>query len=217
MPILIGKKIMIIELNDITKVLDKTSRIKFFSYVFESGNIYLLLGENGSGKTTLLKCMSSLYTFSEGAIVVDKHELKNYKQLVQYRNHISLLINSEGCLIPNLTILQNIKFFLGMNDINYIIVEKQTDELIDKFNLRKHLGKPVCKLSKGMKQKTALIITFLKNRDIILLDEPFDGLDSNGIVTLRELIEKNVKDKIIVITSPSDITLKEAKIVKVNG
>lgn len=208
---------MIIELNDITKVLDKTASINCSSYVFESGNVYLLLGQNGSGKTTLLKCISSLYKFSEGTILVDRHELKTYKQLVQYRNHIALLINSEGCLIPNLTILQNIKFFLGMNDINYGTVEKQTEELIIKFNLREHLSKPVYKLSKGMKQKTALIITFLKNRDIILLDEPFDGLDTHGIATLRELIEKNIKDKIIVITSPSDITIKEAKIVKVNG
>lgn len=207
---------MVLELNNITKKCGKTLVLQKFSYKFISGNVYLLHGENGSGKTTLLKCISSLYAIEDGQIIWNNRIVEGYKQRSLYRSQVALLTNSEGSLLPNLNTIQNIKYFMGMNNIEYKEISQQALELMKAFHLDEHLNKPVYKLSKGMKQKVALIITFLKGRNIILLDEPYDGLDTNAEKVLNGLIRTNSNEKIIILTSPNCIDTICTEIIEMN-
>lgn len=205
---------MKLELNDISKTLGKINVFENFSYKFLPGEVYLILGSNGSGKTTLLQCISSLYLPDKGKLVFQDVKLESRKQFVFYRKQVSLFVNFSKFLIPSLTIIQNIKFFLGINNVNYKNLEPEIIELLHNFDLIAYTDKQINMLSKGMKQKVALIIAFLKNTSILLLDEPYDGLDTHAIQSLNELIEANSKDKIIIITSPNNIDNIATKIIK---
>lgn len=196
---------MVLELRSISKKIGKTSIIESFSYTFTSGNVYLLLGDNGSGKTTLLKCISSLYALNKGCILFNGTTIETAKQLNAYRKQISLFITPARSLMPNLTVLQNIRFFLELNGIDYNNIKSDIIKILQDFRLTSHIHNQVYSLSKGMKQKVALIITFFKNSNIILLDEPYDGLDANAISVLQKLIKLNSSDKIIIITSPNQM------------
>lgn len=208
---------MILELRNININKDSKNIINDFSYTFVSGNSYLLLGENGSGKTTLLKYISCMTKSTKGKLLLDGVEIKNNKQYKYYRNRISLLINSSSSLFPNLTIIQNIKFFLGLNNITYTTVSKHAIELLEAFHLVEYKNKTISVLSKGMQQKVALVIAFLKDKDIILLDEPYDGLDTSAIQMLKKLIINNLPQKIIIMTSPNLIDEVCTEVIQIGG
>jgi ABC-type multidrug transport system ATPase subunit len=204
---------MKLEISNISKQLGKISIFENFTYTFFPGEVYLILGSNGSGKTTLLKCISSLYLPDKGSLVFQNVTIASRKQFVFYRQQVSLFINSSKFLIPNLTIIQNIRFFLGINNLDYKNLKPQTLELLHEFDLTTYTNRKINLLSKGMKQKVSLIIAFLKNANILLLDEPYDGLDTHAIHVLKELIKFHSKDKIIILTSPNNIDTLATKII----
>lgn len=204
---------MKLELNNISKQIENTNILENFNYTFFSGEVYLILGSNGSGKTTLLKCISSLYLPDKGNIILQDVTIINRKQLTFYRRNVSLFINSSNFLIPTLTILQNIRFFLEINSMDYKNLKNEILDLLHKFNLTDYINNQIKSLSKGMKQKVALIIAFLKESNILLLDEPYDGLDTHAIGVLNTLIESNSKNKIIVLTSPNNVDTIATKII----
>ena len=207
---------MKLELINITKKIGETAVLEGFNYTFFDGEVYLILGNNGSGKTTLLKCISSLYLPDEGSIRFQDIAIDNRRQLNFYRRNVSFFVSSSNYLVPTLTILQNIKFFLGINDMDYDAIKQRVIELLEKFNLTENKNKQIKILSKGMKQKVALMIAFLKEANVLLLDEPFDGLDTRAIEVLNMLIESYSKKKIIILTSPNKIDTVATKIINLD-
>ncbi|MBQ2873588.1 MAG: ATP-binding cassette domain-containing protein [Bacilli bacterium] len=168
-------------------------------------------GNNGAGKTTLLRCMSSLELPDTGNIIYNTILIHDKKNILEYRKHVSLLLETSKSLISNLTILQNVKFFLGINNIVFKEVEEELFKMLFEFELVPYADKTINRLSKGMKQKVALIIALLKKRDIVLMDEPYDGLDMKAIGYLQELLEEISKEKIVVIASPNEMWINKAK------
>lgn len=193
---------MDLKIENFTKVNGNEKVFDGLSYTFVPNEIYLILGNNGSGKTTLLKCISTLDTVDSGTIIYKDNIINTRNALKSYRNKVSIFFNSSSSLIPDLTIMQNIKFFLKINNRNYKEVKEEIIVLIKKFNLYSKINEQVKTLSKGMKQKLALIITFLKKADIILLDEPYDGLDTDAIHVFNRLIRNYSNNRIIIMTSP---------------
>lgn len=202
---------MVLELKDISKKIERNQVLENFSYTFNPGEIYMIGGNNGAGKTTLLRCMSSLELPDTGNIIYNTILIHDKKNILEYRKHVSLLLETSKSLISNLTILQNVKFFLGINNIVFKEVEEELFKMLFEFELVPYADKTINRLSKGMKQKVALIIALLKKRDIVLMDEPYDGLDMKAIGYLQELLEEISKEKIVVIASPNEMWINKAK------
>lgn len=136
------------------------------------GEILGLIGKNGAGKTTLLKCINSLISPSGGTIQVKRG------------SRIGSLIEEPG-LLPYLTAAQNIKLLYHLYDKT--VTDKKVEKLLNSVNLENSRVK-VKDFSLGMKQRLGIAMSLIENPDIVLLDEPTNGLDPDGIMLFRKLI-----------------------------
>lgn len=158
-----------------------------------SGGIYAILGPNGSGKTTLIKSILGMVIPNSGEIYYkDQLVLKQWA----YRSTIAYLPQIAN-FPHNLTVLELIKMVKNLRE-----VDSREDRLIDQFGLTPFLDKKLGNLSGGTKQKVNLVLTFMFESDLIILDEPTTGLDPVVLVELKKIIqeEKN-KGKTILLTT----------------
>lgn len=144
----------VIELINLKKIYDRTIILDINAFNFYKGGKYLLIGENGSGKSTLLKILLGLVKPNSGMI-------KN--------NYLNISYVPEKSILPDFI---NLKTFLKGYDIKKII------ELAEIFDI--DINKPFYKYSKGMRQKAIIIQAFITNSDVILFDEPINGLDQRS-------------------------------------
>lgn len=188
---------MNLKLKNVTKNY-KDFELKNISFTIPSCSITSIIGNNGAGKTTLMKILATLSIPNSGEIVFNniKYDYKNFKKI---RSDISILFDSTGSLYMELTVLQNIKYFLEISKNKYD--EKEVIKYLELFSLLSHKDKVTSKLSKGMKQKVALIIALLKNSKLLILDEPYLGLDYESICIINKILNEQAKKKIIIISA----------------
>jgi len=180
-----------IEVKNITKKLGDNVIINDASFKLEKGKIYGLVGANGSGKSTLLKIILGLYN-SKGKVFINGMNIRE-----EYRSCLSKIggIVDYVSLYDYLTAYENLRYFCLLYDAPL----NRIPEVLKITKLSKDC-KTVNKYSLGMKQRLGIATSLLKNPEILILDEPTNGLDPKGIVELRELL-KNFKDKTIIISS----------------
>jgi len=179
------------------------------NFSLPSKTVMSITGQNGSGKTTLLKCLSTLILPNTGSILFDSDKLNQGNKL-GYRKKICLMLESSKSLYANLTLLQNIRFFLEINNCNYKENEGYIDYLLNAFSLEQHKNKLVSSLSRGMQQKTAITIALVPEYDLVLLDEPHIGLDQQSVETLKKELLSQSSAKSIIFTTPIETVLLEA-------
>lgn len=180
-----------IEVKNITKKLGDNIIIDDASFKLEKGKIYGLVGANGSGKSTLLKVILGLYN-SKGKVFINGMNIRE-----EYRSCLSKIggIVDYVSLYEYLTAYENLRYFCFLYDAPL----SRISEVLKITKLSKD-HKTVNKYSLGMKQRLGIAISLLKDPEILILDEPTNGLDPKGIVELRELL-KSFKDKTIIISS----------------
>ena len=196
----VTKKYKDFELNDISFAIPKCS-------------ITSIIGNNGAGKTILMKILSTLSIPNNGSITFNDIKY-DYKKFNKIRSRISVLFDSTGSLYMGLTVLQNIKYFLEISNNKYD--EKEVLKYLEMFSLSLHKNKITSKISKGMKQKVALIIALLKKSELLILDEPYLGLDYESVCLINKILKDQAKEKIIIISAqtlnpidnPADYILK---------
>lgn len=165
------------------------------SFEFSSGNIYGIVGYNGSGKTVLLKCLAGLEGITEGKIELDGNILGID---FPFLPNVGVIIETPGFLegysgFDNLHQLALIKNKIGEKEI----IQSMIDVGLDPSSSKK-----VKHYSLGMKQKLALAQAFMENPDILLLDEPMNGLDKQSVQKIREkLLHLKEKGKLIILAS----------------
>ncbi len=181
--------------------------IKNMNMDFKGGQVVGLIGYNGVGKTTLLKAISGLKKF-DGEILFDGMSLAKYRKKNDYP--ISILLNDIG-IYRDLSAVDNIKIEAIYNNIPASDVERLIDDCIGLAGLENDKKIPVRKYSLGMLRRLQISMLTIKNADVVLLDEPFNGLDQEGILLVRKLIEQYRKNRKIVFVSSH--TLQELKLV----
>lgn len=152
-----------------------------------------IVGPNGSGKTTIIKCILGMLIPKRGKIYLDNIDISNS---YEYRNSITYLPQVES-FPANLSVHELLDMLRDLRDkdINYM-------PLINYFNLSEFIEQRTSNLSKGTRQKINLVITFMVDCPIIILDEPTAGLDPISVIKLKELIDvEKKKGKTILITS----------------
>ncbi len=184
---------MEIKVENVSKYFKKVSVLQDVNMEFKEGNIYGLYGRNGSGKSVFLKIMSNLYKPSKGRILFDGKE----NDFNRANGTMGALIENPN-FFPELTGLENLKL---LAKIQNKIGEKEILEVLDKVNLSKEKDKKVKEYSLGMKQKLGIAQAIMEDQKIILLDEPFNGVDAGSVTKIMNILKEIKKDKIIILSS----------------
>ena len=184
---------MKIELRNITKKFDKVEVIKNTNIVFEEGHIYGLYGRNGSGKSVLMKLICGFYIPTTGEILYND---KNINMEKEYPENLRAVIE-EPTFFPDLTGYENLKL---LAKIQNKITDKEILETLDLVNLTNEKDKKYSKYSLGMKQKLAIAQALMENPKILILDEPFNGIEDASVEKISNYL-KSQKDKLIIFST----------------
>ncbi len=172
-----------IVVEHVFKSFGKERVLKDVCLTINRGEIFGIVGNNGSGKTVLMKCICGFMTPDKGRVFVDGRQIGKE---VDFPESIGVIIETPG-FIPhetgyaNLKILAGLKGLVGRNEI------KQT---IRKVGLDPDMKKPVSKYSLGMRQRLGIAQAIMENPNILILDEPFNGLDKKGVAEMRLLLKE---------------------------
>ncbi len=182
-----------IEIKNLHKKFGKLTVLDGLDLIIDKGGVFSILGPNGTGKTTLIKCLLGMVIPNKGEITMDDQTiLKKW----DYRDNINYLPQIAN-FPANLSVVELIKM---VKNLRPKIANEQ--ELIDKFGLNEFLNKKLGNLSGGTKQKVNLVLAFMFDSELIILDEPTTGLDPIALIHLKELIVKEKqKGKTILITT----------------
>jgi len=181
----------LIEVKNVTKVFDsrkkgKVTAVKDISFEVKKGEIFGLLGPNGAGKTTSLRMISTLMKPTKGTIRVNGFDV--VKEPKKVRKGLGFL-TSDMKLYDTLTPRELLEFFGRLNHLSEDTIEKRTEEISEYLDMKGFLDKKVGKLSTGMKQKAAISISLIHDPNVIVFDEPTNGLDVITAHTVMELLK----------------------------
>ncbi len=168
-----------------------------------SGKVYGLRGRNGSGKTVLMKCICGFMTPTEGEISLDG---KVIHKDVDFLPSAGIIIEEPG-FFPHYSGFKNLKILAGIQNH---ITDDEIRAAIESVGLDPHIKKPVGKYSLGMRQRLGIAQAMMENPDILILDEPTNGLDEDGVEWFRQFIlgqKKNGKMILIASHSKEDIEM----------
>lgn len=186
---------MKIEVKDVCKSFRKKQVLDNVNYTFLSGNIYGLSGINGVGKSVLLKIICGLYKPSFGFVLYDGVKIN---QDLVIKSNVRALIDTPY-FFPELTGFENLKV---LSKITNKINDDDINKALDIVNLTREKDKLYGDYSLGMKQKLGIAQVIMENPEVIILDEPFNGIDSESILKIEEYLKEMKKNnKIIIITS----------------
>ena len=196
----------ILKTTDITKSYGTTKALDQINIQIERGTIYGLIGRNGAGKTTLLKIISGLSFPTQGNVLLFGENTKGNIGLLE---RVGVLIEDPG-LYPNLTAYENMKLKCIAYGINE---KKQIETLLEEVGLQNVGKKKIKQFSLGMKQRLGIALALVGEPDLLLLDEPINGLDPQGIIEVRDILRKLSQEKNITIILSSHILEELSKIV----
>ena len=181
--------------ENVTKTFGDQEVLKTVCVKFEMGKIYGIVGRNGSGKTVLLKCICGLLYPSTGTVTVGG---KVVGKDVDYPENVGFIIETSGFL-PRYSGLKNLKYLAAVRG------KVKKDEIRKYMELvglnpddKKHVGN----YSLGMRQRLGIAQALMENPDILILDEPMNALDNNGVEEMRTILLKmKEQGKLIIIAS----------------
>lgn len=186
---------MKIELKNLSKNFDKNKVIDNINITFTEGNIYGLYGRNGSGKSVIMKLICGFLIPTEGQILFDGID---FNANDEYPNSLRAVIERPS-FFPNLTGYENLKL---LAEIQNKISDKEIIESLKIVNLINEKDKKFSKYSLGMKQKLAIAQAIMEDPKIIILDEPFNGIEEKTVSKLiKYLKEEKQKGKIIIFST----------------
>lgn len=188
---------MVLETRDLSKQYKSQWALKHVNLRLQQGKIYGLIGKNGAGKTTLMRMIAGLGFPTEGSILLFGGE--DSGGLEEKGKRIGSLIE-ESALVAGMTAKENLHLQCLMKGIPNYEVEKELLELVGLTDTGK---KKVKNFSLGMRQRLGIAATLIGNPELLMLDEPINGLDPAGVIEMRELIKKlcMYENKTILISS----------------
>lgn len=157
----------------------------------KAGDIYAFIGHNGAGKTTTLKCVAGIHGFEEGEIFIDGISVK--ENPLECKKRIAYIPDNPD-LYEYLTGIQYLNFIADIFEVSAKEREERIRTYADAFAITASLGDLISSYSHGMKQKLAIISALIHEPKLLILDEPFVGLDPKAAVILKELMRQTCED-----------------------
>lgn len=201
----------VIKTYGLSKQYNNFDALKDINMKVKQGDIYGLVGDNGAGKTTLLRILTGQSLSSEGSF--ELFSTSNDKDLKEVKKHIGVIIESPS-FYPNLTIEKNLEYYRIQRGIPG---KDKVGKALREVNLYEARKKKFSQLSLGMKQRLGLALCIMGNPELLILDEPINGLDPSGIIEIRNLLLRLNKEKNITIVISSHILLELANIATCYG
>ena len=165
------------------KSFGKEHVLKNVSLTIPPGRIFGVVGNNGSGKTVLMKCICGFMKPDSGNIVVNGEQVGKD---CDFPDGLGVIIETPGFL-PNLSGFQNLKILASLKAR---IGKEEIRNTLERVGLNPGMRKPVAKYSLGMRQRLGIAQAIMENPEVLILDEPFNGLDKNSVGQMRELIKE---------------------------
>ncbi len=193
----------IIEVCDVCKSFGEEQVLKHVSRDFEKGKIHGIVGNNGSGKTVLMKCICGFLRPDSGRILVNHEEVGKHRD---FPDDIGIIIETPGFL-PHLSGFQNLKILASLRKIANDLTIRDTVQMV---GLDPDMKKPVGKYSLGMRQRLGLAQALMEDPGVLILDEPFNGLDKTGVLHIRNLIKDlRSQGKTVILASHNQVDIDE--------
>lgn len=170
----------VIEIDRVHKSFQTAEVLKDITLNCKRGHIYGIVGHNGSGKTVLFKCICGFFVCDKGEIRVNGKIMGKDTDML---DNAGIIIEDPGFL-RNWSAYHNLEFLYTIRNKNN---KKYLYSILEKVGLDPTLRRPVGKYSLGMKQRLAIAQAIMENPDILILDEPMNGLDKKGVSEMREL------------------------------
>ena len=181
-----------IEIKNVSKTYNgKKKVLKNISFKIEGGEIFAFIGHNGAGKTTMIKCIMGILDFEEGDILVDN---KSIKEEPLECKRIMAYVADNPDLYENMKAIDFINFICDMYEVSEDIRRENTLKYTKMFEIEDKLNDDISSFSHGMKQKVALIAALAHNPKVLIMDEPFVGLDPKAVYDMKEIMRDMAKD-----------------------
>lgn len=192
-----------IYVSHVFKSFGKEKVLEDVSFSIPQGCIYGIVGNNGSGKTVLMKCICGFMRPDKGVIFVNGQQVGKD---CDFPDALGIIIETPG-FIPTLSGLKNLKILASLKGR---IGKKEIEETIRKVGLNPKMKKPVAKYSLGMRQRLGIAQAIMENPEVLILDEPFNGLDKETVSRMRMLLkELKAEGKTILLASHNAQDIKE--------
>lgn len=192
-----------IEVQGVNKSFGEEHVLKDVSHIFETGKIHGIVGNNGSGKTVLMKCICGFLKPDSGTIFVGG---KQVGRDTDFPEDIGIIIETPGFL-PHLSGTQNLKILASLQKKanNHTI-----RAVLEQVGLDPDMKKPVGKYSLGMRQRLGFAQALMEDPSLLILDEPFNGLDKYGVVHIRNVIKGlRAEGKTVILASHNQVDIDE--------
>lgn len=181
-----------IEIKNVSKSYDgKVKALNDISFKIDNGEIFAFIGHNGAGKTTMIKSLVGILDFDSGDILINGKSIK--KEPIECKREMAYVPDNPD-LYENMTGLDFINFICDIYDVSLEDRKVNIEKYSKMFEMDGKLGSDISSFSHGMKQKVALIAALSHNPDVLIMDEPFVGLDPKAVFDMKEVMHKMAKD-----------------------
>ncbi len=187
-----------VEIKNITKRYNSTAAVNNLSLNIDKGQIVGLLGPNGAGKSTTMKIITGLIIPDEGDVLING---KSIRDLPAYGKKRIGFMPESNPLYKDLIVKEAIEYSLSLSNIAKEKYKERIDYVVNATGLEKVFYRPISELSKGYKQRVGLAQVLVSDPEILILDEPTEGLDPNQRNEIRSLIMELGKNKTVIIST----------------
>lgn len=195
-----------IEIKNVTKKYGDKTAIQDISFTVEDGEIFAFIGHNGAGKTTLIKSIVGIHDFDEGDILINQKSIK--QNPIECKKEMAFIADNPE-LYENMKAIDFINFICDMYEVEKKVREENIKKYSKLFEIEENLTDPINSFSHGMKQKVALIAALSHNPKILIMDEPFVGLDPKAVFDVKKIMNEMTKDGKIIFFSTHILDVAE--------
>ena len=180
-----------IKISNVTKKYGDKKALDNVSFEVGDGEIFSFIGHNGAGKTTLIKAIMGIHDFDEGEILINGKSIA--KEPVACKKEMAYVPDNPE-LYENMRAIQFINFICDMYEVDLEKRNKNIKKYAEMFEISQNLNDTIDSFSHGMKQKVALIAALSHDPKILIMDEPFVGLDPKAVFDTKEVMHEMVKE-----------------------
>lgn len=180
-----------IEIRDVVKKYGDKTVLKNITFTVNDGDIFAFIGHNGAGKTTLIKAITGIHDFDGGEILINGKSIQ--KEPIACKEEMAYVPDNPE-LYDNMRAIDFINFICDMYGVSQERREKNIKNYAKVFELENNMNDTIDSFSHGMKQKVALMAALAHGPKVLIMDEPFVGLDPKAVFDMKEIMRQMVKD-----------------------
>jgi len=195
-----------IEIKNVTKKYGSNVALKDVSFNVNDGEIFAFIGHNGAGKTTLIKAIVGIHKFDEGDILINGKSIKD--EPVECKKEMAFVPDNPE-LYEQMKAIDFINFICDIYEVPQDVREKNIKKYANMFEIEDKLNDTIESFSHGMKQKIALISALAHEPKILIMDEPFVGLDPKAVFDVKEIMNEMIKEGKIIFFSTHILDVAE--------